>query len=291
MLVIILQTTSALATIGIPVIVVGSLGLIFGLILALASKLFEVKVDPRVAEIIEILPGANCGACGLAGCAGYADSIVNGGEPINKCAPGGAATAAMIAKIMGMEAEAMEQKVAVIHCSSGGKNNTKWKYAYEGVDSCKSAANIAGGPNSCQWGCIGLNDCLRACPFGAISLDPNGLRVIDYDKCTACGMCVAACPRKLIHLVPINRNVYVKCSSKERGPDARSVCGSAKPCIGCGLCAKKCPVQCITVENNLARIDYSVCTNCGLCATVCPTKAILDLLGDMRTKEEINQEA
>ncbi|HHV36597.1 MAG TPA: RnfABCDGE type electron transport complex subunit B [Candidatus Cloacimonetes bacterium] len=291
MLFTILQTASLFATIGIPVIVIGSLGLIFGLILAVASKVFEVKIDPRVAEIIEILPGANCGACGLAGCAGYADRIVKEGEAINKCAPGGAATVAIIAKIMGMEAKAMEQRVAVIHCSSGGKNNTKWKYSYEGVDSCKAAVNIAGGPNSCAWGCMGLNDCLKACPFDAISLDPNGMRVIDYDKCTACGMCVEACPRNLIHLIPINRNVYIKCSSNDRGADARKVCGSAKPCIACGLCAKECPEQCITIENNIARIDYSLCTNCGLCATVCPSKTIQDLLAGMRKKADINPEA
>jgi Na+-translocating ferredoxin:NAD+ oxidoreductase RNF subunit RnfB len=287
--IVILQST--FSAIGIPVIVIGALGLAFGLILAFAAKVFEVKIDPRVEAIISALPGANCGACGLAGCAGYADKIVNGGEAVNKCAPGGAAVAASIAKIMGVSAEAMQQKVAVIHCSSGGKDNTKWKYHYEGVSSCKAAVNVAGGPNSCSWGCLGLNDCQAACMFDAISVDAYGMRVIDYEKCTACGACVRACPRQLIMLIPINRNVYIKCSSKEKGPDAKAVCGSTHPCIGCGICSRKCPVQAITVKDNLARIDYDKCINCGLCATVCPTKAIQDLLAGCRKKAEINPEA
>ena len=164
----ILLNASLLSAIGMPVLIIGVLGLVFGLVLAVASKLFEVKIDPRVEEIISVLPGANCGACGKAGCAGYAEMIVNGGEDINKCAPGGAAVAALIAKIMGTSAAAMEQRVAVIHCSSGGYENTRWKYNYTGVSSCKAAANIAGGPNSCPWGCLGQNDCMAACPFDAI---------------------------------------------------------------------------------------------------------------------------
>ncbi len=273
-----------------PIAIVGGLGTIFGLVLAFASKVFAVQIDPRITEITESLPGANCGACGMPGCAGYADAIVHGGAEVNKCAPGGASTAVAIAKIMGMQAGAMEQKVAVIHCSSGGFKNTNWKYAYQGVESCKSAVNMAGGPNMCSHGCMGYNDCMNACPFDAISVDEYGMRCIDFDKCTGCGSCVKACPRKLIDLVPINRNVYVKCSSKDKGNVAKQVCGSQHSCIGCGICSRKCPVQAITVTNNLASIDYSKCINCGLCATVCPTHAILDLLCGIRKKAEISAE-
>ncbi|MDD2228384.1 MAG: RnfABCDGE type electron transport complex subunit B [Candidatus Cloacimonetes bacterium] len=281
---------SLLTTIFIPMIIIGGMGLIFGLILAIASKVFAVKIDPRVEQIIAALPCANCGACGKAGCAGYADAIVNDGAEVSLCAPGGPDAAAKIAKIMGKDAKPMDKKVAVIHCSSGGKNNTKWKYTYQGVESCKSAVNVAEGPNLCTWGCIGFYDCRDACKFDAISVDADGLRQVDRDKCTACGACVTACPRKLISLVPINRNVSIYCSSLAKNPKALQLCGTEHPCIGCGVCARKCPVQAIIVENNLARIDYAKCIDCGLCATVCPTKAIVDLKAGMRKKAEIEAE-
>lgn len=281
---------SVASQIGIPVLILGAMGLAFGLILALAAKIFAVKIDPRVQQIISVLPGANCGSCSMAGCAGYADAIVHSGAPVNLCPPGGASTAAAIARIMGTEAGSTVKKIAVIHCSCGGTNTTKWKYAYQGVETCLSAVNIAGGPNACSWGCVGYNDCFRACPFGAISLDANNMRCIDAEKCTGCGSCAKACPRGLIELVPVNRNVYIKCLSHDKGPQAKQLCGSAQACIACGICSRKCPVQAISVENNLASIDYAKCVNCGLCATVCPTKAILDLLCGSRKKAEIIDE-
>jgi len=276
--------------IGLPVLILGVMGLVFGLVLAFAAKVFEVKIDPRVEAITAALPGANCGACGKAGCAGYADSIVNSNAPMNLCAPGGAAAVAKIAEIMGTNASAADSKIAVYHCSSGGKNNTKWKYAYQGIESCKSAVNIAAGPNACAWGCVGFNDCFRACQFDAITVDENNMRHIDRSKCVGCGACVKACPRNLVMLVPENRHVFIVCSSQAKNPLAKQLCGTEKPCIGCGLCSRKCPVQAITVTNNLARIDYGKCIDCGLCATVCPTQCIDDLKAGQRKKAEIEAE-
>jgi ferredoxin len=132
------------------------------------------------------------------------------------------------------------------------------------------------------------NDCMNACMFDAISLDENGIRRINYDKCTGCGACAVACPRQLIMLIPIDHAVYIKCSSKDKGNIAKSVCGNNQPCIGCGICSRNCPVNAITITDNLARIDYDVCINCGICATKCPTHAIQDLLAGKRKKAEIN---
>ncbi|MBN2461169.1 MAG: RnfABCDGE type electron transport complex subunit B [Candidatus Cloacimonetes bacterium] len=265
----------------------GVLGLFYGLGLAFASRKFHVEVDPKIELINEILPGANCGACGHPGCFAYAEAIAGKGEEINKCAPGGEKAVKQIAAIMGIKAASMEKKVAVIHCQSGGYNNTYFRYHYQGIPTCKAAVLVSEGPNLCSWGCLFQNDCIDACKFDAIHLDKNGMRIIDPQKCTACGACVKACPRHLIELVPYAKKVHILCTSHDKGAEARKRCGNNTACIGCGLCVKKCPVEAISMVEDLAVIDYQKCVSCGLCATVCPTLAIIDPLAGKRKKAVI----
>jgi Na+-translocating ferredoxin:NAD+ oxidoreductase RNF subunit RnfB len=260
----------------IPALLIGALAAVFGLVLAFASKKFHVDVDPKIEQIIEVLPSANCGACAFPGCAGYAEAIVQKGADITMCAPGGADVAKKIAEIMGVKASSKERNVAVIHCQSGGYNNTFFRYEYKGIETCKAAAVLAGGPNLCNWGCVFQNDCVKACKFDAIIVNEEGLRVVLEDKCTGCGACMRACPRSLIEMVPVSKKVHVLCASRDKGPIAKKACGNSTACIGCGICSKKCPVQAITIVNNLAIIDYTKCINCGICAQACPTKAIFD---------------
>jgi Na+-translocating ferredoxin:NAD+ oxidoreductase subunit B len=260
----------------IPAGILGLLGIIYGVGLAFAAKAFFVETDPKIEQITAALPGANCGGCGFAGCAGYADSIVTAGAKINMCAPGGPDAVDKIAAIMGMTVDVSERKVAVIHCQSGGANNTYYRHDYRGAATCKAAVSVAAGPNLCNYGCVFLNDCVAACVFDALHVDDNGMRVVDREKCTGCGACAAACPRGLIEMAGISKEVHVLCMSHDKGPVAKKNCGNQTACIGCGLCVKKCPSGAIEVKDFLAVIDYDKCTVCGACAIACPTKAIAD---------------
>ncbi|MEA1972543.1 MAG: RnfABCDGE type electron transport complex subunit B [Candidatus Cloacimonadota bacterium] len=268
------------------VITIGGLGLIYALVLAFASKKFHVEIDPKIEKINEALPSANCGACGYAGCGAYAEAVVEKSEEITLCAPGGAGVVDEISKIMGIEASSSERKVAIIHCQSGGKDNTFFKYKYNGIESCKAAIMISEGPNQCKYGCVFQYDCVDACTFDAMHVDENGMIIVDKEKCTGCGACGRACPRNLIEMVPVSKRVHVLCASKDKGAIARKSCGNKTACIGCMLCVKKCPFDAIHVTNFLAKIDYEKCKNCGLCADVCPTSAIFDPLKESRAKRK-----
>lgn len=260
-------------------LVLGILGLIFGLILAVASKIFEVKTDPRFPLIMDCLPGANCGGCGYAGCSAAANAIIEGKASVSCCPVGGAEAAEQIAAIMGVEAAAGEREIAHVICNGG--TAAKKKYEYIGVQDCLGAMKVAGnGPLECAYGCLGFGSCVKACTFDAITLGENGIPVIDPDKCTDCMQCAAACPRHIIVSVPVSKKVFVECANKQKGAAAAKVCANA--CIGCGLCVKECKFDAIHVVDNVAVIDYAKCKNCIVCTKVCPKDAI----APVPTKEE-----
>ncbi len=250
-----------------------SMAAIFGAILAVASRIFVVHRDPRVEQVLELLPGANCGACGFPGCQGLAEAMVKEDAPPNACPPGGSETAAAIAELLGGDAGDVVPKIAVVHCA-GGLSNSEQRLHYEGINDCRAAILVGGNPKACVFGCLGFGTCRDVCPFDAVVIDEEGLVLIDRKKCTGCGNCVAACPVNIIELVSKDMKVHVRCSSHDKGAAAKKVCKVA--CIACQLCVKKCPHDAITMDDNLAVIDYAKCTNCGICAAVCPTHAIVD---------------
>jgi len=252
-----------------PILVLGGLGLVAAAVLVVASKLMHVPTDGRADAIAEALPGANCGACGYAGCADYAQAIVSGGAPLNLCVPGGAPAAAAIGAVMGQSVEAAHQMVAVVACR-GGYDNTHDKYDYNGIQSCAACAMFHGGRGDCSFGCIGFGDCAAACPFGAILVE-NGVASVNYQLCTGCGVCAERCPKNIIRLVPRGKHPVVLCSNHDRGSATRKVCVAG--CLGCKKCEKVCPSGAIRVEDNCAVIDFSLCTSCGACANTCPVHA------------------
>ncbi len=263
---------------------IGIIGVIFGLGLAIAAAKFAVKVDPKVERVREVLPGANCGACGYAGCQGYAEAVAANPEvPPNLCAPGKAAVAEAIAQITGKTAAAVEPKVARIFCQGDSARSVK-RFRYEGIKDCRAAVLAGGGDKACAYGCLGYGTCASVCPFGAITMNEYDLPVVDVEKCTGCRKCEIACPKKVIEVLPISKQVLVRCHSLDSGPVTRKNCQVG--CIACGSCVKVCPFEAVSLNNNLARIDIEKCRRCGLCVMKCPTNAIMDYIPH-RTKAYI----
>lgn len=256
----------------IAAIVVAAIGAVCAVVLVVASKFFAVEEDETFAKIRECLPGANCGACGYAGCDGYAKALAEDKTvKANLCIPGADAAAKQISEILGVEFEDVVEQVATIHCY-GDCDHTSNKMDYAGIQSCEAAKSMYGGLGKCNFGCIGFGDCVRACPQGAICIE-KGIAHINTRLCIGCGICVRACPRDLITVMPDVHRVLVTCNNKEKGAVARKKCDNA--CIGCKMCEKTCPHGAISVSDNLAHIDYSKCTACGECAKVCPVGCIL----------------
>jgi len=252
------------------------LGIIFGIALAIVASRFVVKADPKVEMVRDVLPGANCGACGFAGCMGYAEAVVgNPDVAVNLCAPGKSAVAEKVAEITGKKAEKVEPKIARVFCQ-GGSSLSQRKFIYTGVKDCTAAVLAAGGDKSCEYGCLGYATCMRACPFDAITMSADNLPIINKEKCTACGKCVAACPKQVIELAVESKAVVISCHSRDKGADTKKKCQVG--CIACGICVRTCPVDAIKIDNNVARIDHAKCIVCGLCVRKCPTNAIHDYI-------------
>jgi len=253
----------------------GTMGLLFGALLAYASRIFKVEVDPRAEQILAILPGANCGGCGYPGCSGYADGLVKSNAAINLCAPGGADVTAQIAAILGMEDTGSgAPMVAAVQCKGGDAEATK-RFLYDGILDCTAAQMIDSGFKTCTFGCLGLGTCVKACLFDALKMNANGLPEVNEDKCTACGLCVKACPRKIMTLIPRNQIIYLGCVSQQRGKTVKEAC--AVGCIACTKCAnpKITPSGSIQMDNNLPKILNPTAVDLPSAVENCPTKSFV----------------
>jgi electron transport complex protein RnfB len=241
-------------------IVMGGLGLLFGIGLAIASHIFFVYKDPRIAQVEEALPGANCGACGAPGCAGFAEGIVTNKYPTNGCTVGGSEVAGNIAEIMGTEFEDVIPKVAIVRCC-GHSDNCADRATYQGIEDCRAAVLIDNGAKGCIYGCLGLSNCVVSCPFDAMEMGDNKLPVVNENLCTGCGECVKACPRGIMELILRHERVFIACVSKDFGKAVKSVCKVG--CIGCSLCAnpKTIENEIITMDGKLPVIHYNKVKN------------------------------
>jgi Na+-translocating ferredoxin:NAD+ oxidoreductase subunit B len=252
------------------------LGTVFGIGIAMVAKRFAVEIDPRVEKVMDVLAHAHCGACGYAGCEQYAEAVVKNNEVSpNLCIPAGAKGAEAVALITGKKAEIKEPQFARIMCQ-GGTSRSRKRYRYEGVPDCRAAILAGGGDKACRYGCLGYGTCSRVCPFGAITMTEDNLPSVDITKCTGCRKCEAACPTKVIEVLPASKMVLVTCHSKDKGGDTKKHCDVG--CIGCGICVKVCPFNAPSVASSLAKIDINKCRICGLCVPKCPTRAITDFI-------------
>lgn len=255
----------------IPMAIFLALGLLAGLLLSIFSKIFAVKTNEQVEAVRAALPGLNCGVCGYKGCDNYAEELVFHAVATNKCVPGGDKTSMELSKILATDFEDVIEKVANVRCGGKVPKATSDSFVYMGEKTCAACNMYYQGKGVCDYGCIGYGDCIQECAYGAISI-VDEVAVIDPNLCRGCSLCVARCPKGLIEIRELRKNVYVNCSSCNAGKQTVQKCENG--CIGCKKCEKVCPTGAITVKNNIARIDYEKCTACGACAENCPRKCI-----------------
>ena len=265
------------------------LGLVFGLALALVARRFHVPVDPRIEAVRERLPAANCGACGFAGCQAYAEAVVTRPEvSASLCVPGREAVARAIAAMTGKEMGTVADRIVVMRCH-GTSAYARQEAEYAGVETCAAAVMVFGGPKACKNGCLGLGDCVRACPFGALSIGDAGITVVDSEKCTGCAVCVPVCPKDLFELYPRKRRIELSCVARDKQSVVRATC-----MVGCTLCRKcvsKCPAEAIAWDGRTIVIDHEKCLaygpSCGeACVDICPS-TILHRIGQGPRPEEV----
>ena len=254
------------------VLIAAVISVVFALLIVLVSRLTKVKTDEKAEKIQEFLSGANCGGCGFAGCADFAKALAEGRADVSDCGPTSTENKEKIAAVLGQSFSGAQPKTAFVHCS-GGKDCAD-RFFYFGNTGCKEKCAAGGGNKACAFGCLGDGTCAAVCEFGAIKII-NGVAAVDGAKCTACGRCVAACPKGLIELLPEKIKIYVACSSLCKGKDVLSACKNG--CIGCGICAKFCPENAIEMADNLPKIDYTKCTGCLTCVAKCPRKCIHEI--------------
>ncbi len=283
-----------LVILGVAVGLLGAIALLASMLLYGTSKKFAVQEDPRVNSILEVLPGINCGSCGFPGCRGFSEGLLKSSKQGSIaglfCPPGGQTVMGKVSGILGLSVEKHEPTVAVLRCG-GSRAAAPERVHYNGPNKCSLAHNLSAGASLCSSGCLRLGDCVDACEYGAMYMDPlTGLPVIIAEKCISCGACVKACPRNLIAILPRgkkNNRVWVACQNHEKAPIAMKTCKVT--CIACGKCRDICPVDAIEVVNNLATINPLKCTACGSCVGVCPTGAILTTLENKNLKEEVTE--
>ncbi len=248
----------------------GAIGLVFGAALSLAGKFFHVQENKRKAQIMSILPGADCGGCGYASCADYARALLAGDSDCARCPLAKAEGAHAIAELMGIHEIDFREMVAHIRCH-GTHDFANRKYIYYGMNDCEAANRLLGGYMTCQYGCLGFGNCVKKCPEDAISIQ-NGVAVVDRNACNGCGICLSACPKNVIEMIPRDSHVLINCASKDKGTKTRVACNIG--CIGCRNCQNNCPEGAVTVNGNISVIDYEKCVGCGICAENCPRNII-----------------